>query len=177
MEKIIVGDWNTDIQCMEAPVYKSFSKCCDLLGLTQLITLPTRVCELTQSTIDLIVTSDRLNIKNSGVMVYGLSDHYLTFCTRKLGKHKANGHITAKSRCLKTYASENLNLKLAEWDWSPVLKSNQVDEAWNCFKTSFLSILNDIAPLRTVRIKARSEPWMNPELLAAIKYRDQKYSE
>ncbi|XP_061773774.1 probable RNA-directed DNA polymerase from transposon BS isoform X1 [Nerophis ophidion] len=34
-----------------------------------------------------------------------------------------------------------------------------------------------MAPMRSVRIKARSEPWINPDLLAAIKDRDRKYFE
>ena len=64
--------------------------------------------------------------------------------------------------------------KLAERDWSPVLMSNQIDEAWRQFKTPFLSILCDLAPMTTVRIKARSEPWRTPDLLEAIKKQGQK---
>ena len=174
---IITGDLNTDMQRKETSVYRSYSKCMSLHGLAQLISLPTRVSDSTQTTIDLMLTTDQTKIKNSGVMVCGLSDHYITFCTRKICRPKANGHTTIQTRSLKKYSSENFNTKLAERDWSPVLMSNQVDEAWRQFKTPFLSILCDLAPMTTVRIKARSEPWITPELLETIKARDNKYKE
>ena len=174
-EKIILGDFNTHIYHKEASVFKSLTKFTQPHGLSQLITLPTRAAS--QTTIDLILTSDESLIVNSGVITCGLSDHHMIFCTRKKQKEKANGHKTSTFRSLKTYNSESFKQQLKEADWSKVLVSTQVDEAWLGFKSIFLHVLNSMAPMITARVKARSEPWMNSDLLAAMKARDRKLSE
>lgn len=177
VEKHLIGDWNTDMLRKEAPVFRSFSRMCDLHGLSQLITHPTRVNESSQTIIDLVVTTDKSNITTSGAIVCGLSDHYMIYCTRKIQKPKAGCHKTVTARNLKTYSSEAFNHKLANLDWSPELESSQVDEAWLGFKSKFLATLNTLAPLRTIRVKARSEPWMNSDILDSIKLRDKKFAE
>ena len=50
-------------------------------------------------------------------------------------------------------------------DWSPELESEQVEESWLGFKSKFLATLNAMAPMRTIRVEARSEPWMNLDIL------------
>ena len=153
VETIIIGDWNTDMQRKDTSVFKSFSRICDLHGFSQLITQPTRVCETTQTTIDLILTSDRSRISSKGVIACGLSDHYMIFCTRKKLKQKAGCHKTVISRDLKNYSSEAFNLELESLDWSDELSGTQVEETWLGFKNKFSAILNDLAPLRTTRVK------------------------
>ena len=86
METHLIGDWNTNMLRKEAPVYKSFNRLCDLHGLSQLITQPTRVSEHSQTIIDLVVTTDQSKIASSGAIVCGLSDHYMIYCTRKIQK-------------------------------------------------------------------------------------------
>ncbi|KAK1898760.1 Arginine--tRNA ligase, partial [Dissostichus eleginoides] len=104
------------MQRKNAPVFKSFSGFCDLHGFSQLITQPTRVCESTQTTIDLILTSDKSRISGKGFIACGLSDHYMIFCTRKKLKQRAGCHKTVTSRDLKTYSSEAFNLELESLD-------------------------------------------------------------
>ena len=40
------------------------------------------------------------------------------------------------------------------------------------FKHFPMSVVNDIAPIITVRFKQRSDPWMDSEILLAIRDRD-----
>jgi len=53
---------------------------------------PTRVCSTSMSTIDLILVYDVQNIKPSGVIACGMSDHVVTYCTRKVCKQQVNSH-------------------------------------------------------------------------------------
>ncbi|KAF3832206.1 hypothetical protein F7725_025871 [Dissostichus mawsoni] len=160
------------MQRKNAPVFKSFSGFCDLHGFSQLITQPTRY-----TTIDLILTSDESRISGKGVIACGLSDHYMIFCTRKKLKQRAGCHKTVTSRDLKTYSSEAFNLELESLDWSEELSGTQVEETWLGFKTKFSTVLNNMAPLRTTRVKNRAEPWMHSDILTAMKTRDKKCSE
>ena len=88
----------------------------------------------------------------------GLSDHYITFCTRKVVKEQIGKHNTIKIRSLKNYSNEELLSKLREVDWSIVTRCNSVNDAWGKFKDIFTHILDLIAPQKEIRIKVRTEP-------------------
>ena len=61
-------------------------------------------------------------------------------------------------------------------DWSSVLLSYNVSESWNSFKHIFLSIVDNIAPLKQIRIKQRTEPWINSDILKIIQDRDNAFN-
>ena len=52
------------------------------------------------------------------------------------------------------------------------MNCQDVNEAWLIFKTIFTGILDEIAPFKEVRIKGRTEPWMNSDILDLIRKRD-----
>ena len=47
-----------------------------------------------------------------------------------------------------------------------------VNEAWDKFKKIFFEILDEVAPIKNIRIKNRTEPWMNSTILDLIRERD-----
>ena len=49
---------------------------------------------------------------------------------------------------------------------------SNVNEAYAFFKDRFVSILNTLAPIKEIRIKQDTEPWMCTEILDLIKQRD-----
>ena len=53
-----------------------------------------------------------------------------------------------------------------------VLRLDCVDGAWDLFNQLFLQVVNSMAPLKQIRIKQRSSPWLNPEILDAIQARE-----
>ena len=57
------------------PMYKPLKHFCVKLDLNQLINEPTRITPSSQTTIDLVLVSDKTKISKSGVIDYGLSDH------------------------------------------------------------------------------------------------------
>ena len=56
----------------------------DIFGLNQLINEPTRITQLSSTTIDLIFTNEPDKIVCSGVSHVGISDHSLIYSFRKL---------------------------------------------------------------------------------------------
>ena len=49
---------------------------------------------------------------------------------------------------------------------------NNVNEAYEFFIDKFVTILNKLTPIKEVKIKQDTEPWMCPEILDFIKQRD-----
>ena len=75
-------------------------------------------------------------------------------------------------RSLKNYNQESFQQSLLGVDWSKVLTCDNVNSAWNSFKHIFLSILDQNAPMKRVRIKQRTEDWIDSDVLQCIKDRD-----
>ena len=48
-----------------------------------------------------------------------------------------------------------------------------VEMAWDSFKTFFHSVLDSVAPVKEAKLKQRTEPWMNLEILQNIRFRDE----
>lgn len=174
-EAILIGDFNTNTLKKDSSIFKSLRNFCHLCSLHQLISQFTRVSTSSQTILDLVLTSDKSKISNSGVIDYGLSDHSMIFCTRKTCKSVFKCHSSVRSRSLKNYNIETLLTSLGSLDWSNVFLSSSVDEAWSYFKLLFLSTVDKIAPLKTCRIKVRTEPWVNSDIIGAIKARNDSF--
>ena len=175
-EVIMMGDFNTDIQKRDVSGYKALMNYCRSFSLYQLINEPTRVCSNTQTTIDLVLVSDKSRIAQSGVINYGLSDHSIVFCTRKSKKAVLDCHSSVRTRSMKRYNKEAFNESLKQMDWSNVLQCKDVNEAWCSFKHRFLEVVDKVAPYKEIRIKQRTEPWVNDDILEAIRARNRKYN-
>ena len=145
-----------------------------MFAFEQLIAQFTSVFPTSKTTIDLILTTDKSKISQSGVIEYGVSDHYIIYCTRKIQKALFNYHKSIKIRSLKNYNKEAFNLSLETVDWSSVSQCTTADNAWNGFKSIFLENIDKHAPSKVVRIKVRTEPWIDAEILNNIKVRDKR---
>ena len=60
-------------------------------------------------------------------------------------------------------------------DWSSVICSDNVIQAWENFKSIFMSAIDNIAPMKEVRIRQRTQPWITNEILQCIKDRDKAF--
>ena len=83
-----------------------------------------------------------------------------------------NQHNYVNLRSLKNYTKEAFEFELLREDWHDVYSNSNVDEAWLIFKSKFLSILGKISPLRSVRLKQGTDPWMTGEVLHLIHERN-----
>ena len=146
-----------------------------LFHLKQIISDPTRTTTSSSTTIDLILTSDKHKLCNSGVIDIGLSDHSFILCTRKVVKGAINKHNSIKVRSLKSYNPSVFKEKLSKINWIQILACKSADMAWNMLKCCFIGVVDEVAPVKEIRIKQRTEPWMNPEILELITKRDKAY--
>lgn len=100
---------------------------------------------------DLILVSDTDRIFQSGVINTCFSDHCVVFCTRKLTKISIGSHNTVKLRSLKRYNKDDFQASLLSADWSVVLLNDNVSDAWSNFKLVFMSVVENIAPVKQIR--------------------------
>ena len=99
-------------------------------------------------------------------MESGISDHFITYCTRKTLRGQIGKHNTVKIRPMKDYSKESFIDLLKGYDWDLVCQArDNVNEAWEIFSTMFTQALNDIAPEKEIRIKGRTEPLIDAEVL------------
>ncbi len=140
-----------------------------VFGVKHLITEPTRVCDNSESAIDLIFVTDHENVCQSYVLSGGISDHLITYCTRKVNRPPVNKHNTLQMRCCKHYNKDQFIQNLDDINWSDVFSCDNIDNAWNKFKSALLSVLDKVAPYK---VKRRTKPWMSGEILNLIRQRD-----
>jgi hypothetical protein len=171
-EWYILGDMNIDFAKKGSPLCK---RCIDLLNLfdcEQMVAEATRITSNTNSTLDHIVTNSRGKISKCGTLAYGFSDHLAVYCTRSSPKTGIFKPLIKHVRSFKNYSKEALCDRLRLTDWSSVLLSSNVDAALDRFLLIFKGIMNEIAPFRDIRVKQRTEPWINTDILAGIRKRD-----
>ena len=142
-------------------------------GFSQIINKPTRVTNSSTSLIDHIYTNNTDKISQAGVIESGISDHFITYCTRKKFKHFVGKHTTVKIRSMKNYTEDRFveNLKGKEWNR---VKEEKEDAgiALEIFNTMFIQSMDEICPEKEIRIKGRTEPWIETEILEAMRERD-----
>ena len=93
--------------------------------------------------LDHILYSLKNEIIQSGIIHIGISEHFLTFCTRKVGKEQFHSHNNVTIRSLKNYSAELFLNSLVNANWNSVLITNSVDTAWNNFK-NVISVLYSV---------------------------------
>ena len=73
-----------------------------------MINKATRVTETTATLLDHIYTNNSENTCQSGVIEMGISDHIMTYCTRKITRGQIGKHNTVKIRSMKNSCKELL---------------------------------------------------------------------
>ena len=64
-------------------------------------------------------------------------------------------------KIIKNYTKEIFVEKLQNADWSKCFYAENVNSAWIAFIDIFMLVLNSVAPIKEVRLKQKTEPWMS----------------
>ena len=106
----------------------------------------------------------------------GVSDHQLIYCTRKVSHSKTSGHKQIKIRSLKNYTIDAFHLLLSNATFPNYELFPDVNAAYSDFINKLMSIINQIAPFKEVRVKNRTEEWFDGEVAESIKARDKLFN-
>ena len=175
-ELILLGDFNIDLRKKKHSSSKqllhNFSR---QFHLDQLIMKPTRITETSETMIDLIFVNNSQRIVRNDVIPCSLSDHSLVFCVFKAGVTKAPPR-TIEYRCYKHYNKQSFLLDHKNVNWSTFVDENDVDATVNswcqCFTESMFYIADMHTPMKKMKVKGISIPWMTAELSRAMQDRD-----
>ena len=141
-------------------------------GLKQLITSTTRITMTTSPLLDHILTNSSERVSQSGVADVGLSDHQMTYCTRKITHLKQNTHRFVKTRSFKNYSNDSYLQELENAKFPEYSKFTYINCAYSDFIGNLTTITDKVAPVREMRIKANSQEWFDEEIHDHITLRD-----
>ena len=137
----------------------------DVYGLQQLITEPTRVTQTSSTLIDVIYTNCSDKIVCSGVCHISISDRSMVFAYRKLSINGLTpGHNALTYRKFCKFNRINFRNDITSQNWDEINNFSNPNDMWSKWKCMFLSIVDKHAPLRRMRVRVRSSPWITSEL-------------
>ena len=170
---VVLGDLNHNYDLSQPldtnPVHYLEQVC----NMRQLITEQTRVTSDSSTLIDVILTKNHDMHVNSGVLKIALSDHYLVYTTVKsCSKSEFKNHYEVKFRDLKNFDKKAFIDDLSN---EPVFNCDAQQANWENFYSCFDRICNAHAPIRTKRVRNRSNPWIDKELIKLMYARDHAF--
>ena len=174
-EVYILGDLNINLinsQKHTPNGIKRYKEFCSLHGIEQLLTLPTRITKNSSSLLDHVLTNSADRISQFGIVNVGLSDHQLIYCTRKITRTRLNAHKYVKMRSLKYYSEDLYVKKVKEIDFPDYSNFKDINEAYSDFTEKVASVIEEIAPIKEVRVKSNSQDWFDAEINEEIQRRD-----
>ena len=174
-EVYILGDLNINLinnQKHTPNGIKRYKEFCSLNGLKQLLTLPTRITKTSTSLLDHVLTNSTDRVSQFGVVDTGLSDHQLIYCTRKITRTKTNVHKYIKTRSLKNYSQTLFLDKLRKINFPDYSNFKDINNAYSDFTEKVTPVIDEIAPIKEIRVKNNSQDWFDAEINEEIERRD-----
>ena len=170
---IILGDLNCNIlkQCPENKLLTDIS---EELNLNQIINVPTRITDCSQSLIDVILISNPDLVCDSGVVDTAISDHFPVFATLKLKLPTSPSRfITVRS--FKHYDPSLFTAALAlnSVNLLSIFTKPDVESKLATFNNVLLSTIEAYAPVKSIKIRSRPCPYVNTQIKDLMKTRDQ----
>ena len=133
----------------------------------------------TPTCIDLVLHNSSM-LKACKVVECPISDHKFVLCKLNVAINNTDSDYGYWSRNLNTENLDLINFQLLNSDFSKIINSSNVEEQWSNLKSTVLSIVDSIAPLKYKKTKAQSIdkkfPWIDKELNVVKGLRDRYYS-
>ena len=171
---VILGDLNCDLLNTTSRECKLLTEMMCELDLKQIIESPTRITDISQSLIDVILVNSPKTVRDSGVLNCIISDHLPVYVTLKLKPIKPPPtYITVRS-----YKNCDPEVFAADLALEPerllsIFSVNDVNEKLKIFDEVLQTTLNLLAPIKTVKVRRRLCPFVTPEIKELMGKRDQ----
>ena len=178
-EVYILGDFNINLINTKTGItngIRQYKQFCSLHGLKQLILNPTCITENTSTLLDHVLTNSHDKVSQSGVVDVGISDHQLTYCTRKISRTKSNEHKYITIRSLKHYTKDIFITALNSINFPDYAKYGNVDEAYEDLTKKLSEVIDNIAPLKKIRVRNNTQDGMMMKFDRLSKKRDKLFA-
>ena len=100
--------------------------------------------------------------ETSQVCVYGVH-------CRKAPKREGR---SINFRCFKDIDNDDFRDDIINAPWEHVLNCHDVNDAWSIWHSTFMSIINHRAPMKSKRIRGNSLSWLDGEIIKLMRQRD-----
>ncbi len=142
-----------------------------LYNLEQLITKPTRIMPDSQTLIDHIWCNNNSQFAHRGCLDIGLGDHCLIFISHKRAK-PSRAREVRYIRSYRHFCAEAFTADMAMIDWDTVYNEQDVNIATEIFQTLLLDVIDKHLPMKRIRCRINSAPWVTPEFFGLIDRRE-----
>ena len=171
---IILGDLNCNL-LQQNPDGLSLLNFVSELNLKQLITLPTRITESSESLIDVVISSTPDLVLESGVIETCISDHFWVYMVLNLKLPKQpQSYITVRS--FKNYNPVLFTADLVskrETLLQSIFTESDVNSKLSMLNDALLSTLQTHEPVKTIRVRNRPCPYIAENIKDLMAHRDQ----
>ena len=189
-ESYILGDFNINLFLNNKYVFekcsttvsniipydvRKYQEFCNVFNLKQLISCPTCITCSSSTIIDHILASYPDRVSQKGIIDIGISDHQLIFCTRKTLKTKTASHKQISFRSLKNYSAVTYEEALKKVKFPNYENFININEAYSNFIQKLTSVIDEIAPCKTKRVKGNSKEWFDSVVSEGINNRDKLF--
>ena len=186
MEVIVCGDMNLNhldwglSRNRQSGQTRKLSSLIELLfqrilphSVSQCVTVATRfVPGQAQTGLDHVYTNRPDKLSPVQAQFCGGSDHKLIFATRYSRVITRNVRYVRK-RCFKSFDPSIFLSEVQGLSWWDLFQTENVDLAVEIFSKKFTSILDRLAPVRTIQTRRKYVPWLSQETRILMQQRDQ----
>ena len=167
----ILGDLNCNLLNANDTGSKCLLDFCNGFNLTQLIERPTRTTETSESLIHVILAFNKSLISKTNVFTNSISDHDLIVASLNLKKPRAT-HTYISTRSFKNFKKDAFLDDISSAPWSLVDIFDDPDDKLDTFNSLFHQILDQHAPVKTVKLRARPNPFIDDNIRGLMRSRD-----
>lgn len=167
---ILLGDFNINLLQPEHIHVKKLSCFLNNTGLSQFIDRPTHFTDRCETLLDVICTNARccdIAVNH----IHDLSSHAYITCTLDIRKNKPKAKWISY-RPLKNIDRELFNEHLDLIDWTNFMSLSDVNVMVNTFNSYIAALFDTHAPVKKIKVKEQSYPWITPCIKKMMQIRD-----
>lgn len=169
----LLTDFNIDLLNSSSNDTKEFLRSLDQQNYTQLVQEPTRITMTSATLLDLIITdTPMLCTKIEVIHNPCLSDHALILADFDIKKQK-DGVKSITKRCFNDIDEEEFGEDLRNISWNKIKESESINDMVAKFNCEILNLFDKHAPVKVIKIKNNSYPWITEVIKIMMEKRDE----
>ncbi|XP_050359945.1 uncharacterized protein LOC126779869 [Nymphalis io] len=169
----LLTDFNIDLLNSSSNDTKEFLRSLDQQNYTQLVQEPTRITMTSATLLDLIIIdTPMLCTKIEVIHNPCLSDHALILADFDIKKQK-DGVKSITKRCFNDIDEEEFGEDLKNISWNKIKESESINEMVAKFNCEILNLFDKHAPVKVIKIKNNSYPWITEVIKIMMEKRDE----
>ena len=165
---VILGDLNSDLSPQRyedagSHLGRRLLRILRSYGMKCVIKEPTRISDVAQTLIDLIIVSHAEKITMAGVSHLGISDHSFVYANLRMRKEKSPLLIKTINN-YRTFNQQKFRNDIEGAPWSVCEIFDDIDDQVWAWQHLYQRIVSDHIPTRQMRMRKNKLPWITNEI-------------